>query len=113
LHLVVAVSGFGAVAVDQKAGQDHEGQQLEEFGLPVLQGAGPELPEEVADLQRLIMFLLLVGPGEPLGHQLTNPGRKEQPGQGDAQAVIPPSALHPISTLSRRREARTDYPAAG
>ena len=68
-----------AVAVDQERRQDHERQQLEEFGLPVIRRAGPELPEKVADLQRLIMLLLVVGPGEPLGHQLTNPRQKNSP----------------------------------
>ena len=33
---------------------------------------------------------LVVSPGEPLGDQLTEPGQKEEPRQGDAQAVIPP-----------------------
>jgi hypothetical protein len=90
LHLFVAVSGLRAVAVDQEACQHHKRQQLEEFGLPVLQGASPELPKKIPDLQRLIVLLLLIGPGEPLCHELPQPTEEEQRGQGDAQAVIPP-----------------------
>src|SRR5918999_4567569 len=101
LHLVVAVSGLRALAVDQERGQHHEREQLEELRLPVLQGAGPELPEEAADQQRLLVLDLLVGPGEPLGDELADPAEEEQPGQGDAQAVVLPDPLHLLSPPGR------------
>jgi hypothetical protein len=52
LHLLIAVFGFQAVAVDQGAGQNDEGSSWRN----VL-----DLPQDVADLQRLVVFLLLVG----------------------------------------------------
>src|SRR5215203_739579 len=50
----------------------------------------PGSEEKVANLQRLVVLLLVIGPGKPLGHQLTNPGHKEQPSQRDAEAVVSP-----------------------
>jgi hypothetical protein len=41
--------------VDEQRRQRHEAEQLQELRLPALQGALPELPQERADLERLVV----------------------------------------------------------
>ena len=66
------------------------------------------------DDQRLVVVLLLVGPGESRGDELSHPGQEEQAAQGDAQAVIPPYLLHPqLLPFPGAGKASTGYHGSG
>jgi hypothetical protein len=70
LNLLVAVFRLGAAPVDVEAGKGHEGEQLEELGLPVLERRLGELAREIAGRDALTVRVLLIGVGLPFGDGL-------------------------------------------
>jgi len=74
--------------VDVQRRQADEGEQLEELGLPVLEGRLTERGEEVAELDRFAVGGLVVGELLPLGDRLTDPRGEEQRDQGEAEPEL-------------------------
>src|SRR6266542_4353940 len=62
LHLLVAVLRLGAAAEDEERGQDHEGEELQELALPVLEGRfapGPDVAVVAEDVGGLLVLPLV------------------------------------------------------
>src|SRR5918994_4322190 len=92
LHPLFSVLRLTAPVVDVRGREDHEREQLEELGLPVLERRLSELDEELPRAGGLPVITLLLSDRSPFGHGLTSPAHEEQDAQHDAECKVGPDA---------------------
>jgi hypothetical protein len=88
--------------VDEQRRHHDERVELEEFGLPVLQGGLRELGDEVGDAEGLAVRVLFGDVDVPLGEPLGDPAGEEQDGESDAQPKFRQILRRPDDFISFR-----------